>query len=123
MTQQGNIDVPAGRYLQWKLTMPNGAPADVAVNGVTVAYVNRNVAPVIDSVNVQDPAVVYIYVDAHVGVSVNHVVQGRRWIRLSDLVAQGCGQCHRVPSFSAVARRHDGRLAFVCRDHRTHRVR
>ena len=60
MTQQGNIDVPAGRYLQWKLTMPNGAPADVAVNGVTVAYVNRNVAPVIDSVNVQDPAVVYI---------------------------------------------------------------
>ncbi len=58
-TQQGAIDVPAGRYLQWKLTMPNGA-SDLAVNGVTVAFVNRNVAPVIDSVTVQEPAVVYI---------------------------------------------------------------
>ncbi len=57
--QQGTIDVPAGRYLQWRLTMPNGTP-DLAVNGVTVAFVNRNVAPVIDSVTVQDPAVVYI---------------------------------------------------------------
>jgi hypothetical protein len=39
--------------------MPNGA-SDIAVNGVTVAFVNRNVAPVIDSVTVQDPAVVFI---------------------------------------------------------------
>jgi len=58
--QQGSIDVPAGRYLQWKLTTPNTAAADLAVNGVTVAFVNRNVAPVIDSVAVQDPAVVFI---------------------------------------------------------------
>ncbi|HYS55531.1 MAG TPA: hypothetical protein VER58_17370 [Thermoanaerobaculia bacterium] len=57
--QQGSIDVPAGRYLQWKLTMPKPA-ADVAVDGVTVAFINRNIAPVIDSVTVQDPAVVYI---------------------------------------------------------------
>jgi hypothetical protein len=59
MTQQGNIDVPAGRYLQWKLALPNGG-SDVAVDQVTVAFVNRNVAPVIDSVTVQDPAVVFI---------------------------------------------------------------
>jgi len=56
---QGAIDVPAGRYVQWKLTMPN-ATSDLAVNGVTVAFVNRNIAPVIDSVTVQDPAVVFI---------------------------------------------------------------
>jgi len=57
--QQGAVDVPAGRYLQWKLTMPKPA-SDIAVDGVTVAFINRNVAPVIDSVTVQDPAVVYI---------------------------------------------------------------
>jgi hypothetical protein len=57
--QQGNIDVPAGRYLQWKLTMPNAA-SDVAVDAVTVAFLNRNMAPVIDTVAVQDPAVVFI---------------------------------------------------------------
>jgi hypothetical protein len=56
---QGNIDVPAGRYVQWKVTMPTATP-DLAVNSVTVAFINRNVAPVIDSVTVQDPAVVYI---------------------------------------------------------------
>jgi outer membrane protein assembly factor BamB len=56
---QGAIDAPPGRYLQWKLAMPKAAP-DLAVNAVTIAFVNRNVAPVIDSVTVQDPAVVYI---------------------------------------------------------------
>ena len=57
--QQGSIDVPAGRYVQWKLTMPKPA-SDVPVDTVTVAFINRNVAPVIDSISVQDPAVVYI---------------------------------------------------------------
>jgi hypothetical protein len=57
--QQGAIDVPAGRYLQWKLTMPKPA-SDIAVDSVTIAFINRNIAPVIDSVTVQDPAVVYI---------------------------------------------------------------
>ncbi len=58
-TPQGAIDAPSGRYLQWKLTMPKTS-ADVAVDSVTIAFVNRNVAPVIDSVTVQDPAVVFI---------------------------------------------------------------
>jgi hypothetical protein len=56
---EGAIQTPAGRYLQWKLTMPNPAP-DVAVDTVTVSFVNRNIAPVIDNVVVQEPAVVYI---------------------------------------------------------------
>jgi hypothetical protein len=56
---EGAIDAPAGRYLQWRLTTPKPA-ADTSVDGVTVAFVNRNVAPVIDNVVVQEPAVVYI---------------------------------------------------------------
>jgi hypothetical protein len=55
----GPIDAPAGRHVQWKLTMPKPA-ANVVVDAVTVAFVNRNVAPVVDNVVVQDPAVVYI---------------------------------------------------------------
>jgi hypothetical protein len=57
--QQGPVDTPNGRYVQWRLTMPKPA-SDVAVDSVTVAFINRNIAPVIDSVTVQDPAVVYI---------------------------------------------------------------
>jgi hypothetical protein len=55
----GAIDAPAGRYLQWRVTLPKPS-ADTIIDDVTVAFVNRNVAPVIDSVAVQDPAVVYI---------------------------------------------------------------
>src|SRR4051794_374095 len=55
----GTISAPPGRYVQYRLTMPKPA-SNVAVDMVTVAYVNRNVAPVIDSVVVQDPAVVFI---------------------------------------------------------------
>ena len=56
---EGAVDAPAGRYIQWRLTTPKPA-ADTVVDGVTVAFVNRNVAPSIDTVNVQEPAVVFI---------------------------------------------------------------
>jgi sugar lactone lactonase YvrE len=56
---EGHIPSPPARYLQWKLTMPKPSQ-DAAIDGVTVAYVNRNVAPSIDAVAVQDPAVVFI---------------------------------------------------------------
>lgn len=55
----GPVDAPAGRYVQWRLTTPKPA-SDVVVDNVTVAYINRNVAPVIDAVIVQEPAVVFI---------------------------------------------------------------
>jgi outer membrane protein assembly factor BamB len=58
-TADGAISVPSGRYIQWKLNMPKPA-GDIAVDTVTVAFINRNVAPVIDAVTVQDPAVVFI---------------------------------------------------------------
>jgi hypothetical protein len=56
---EGGIDAPAGRYIQWRLTLPVPA-ADVTVDNVVVSFMNRNMAPVIDGVAVQDPAVVFI---------------------------------------------------------------
>lgn len=56
---EGNIAAPPGRYIQWKLSMPKPS-SDIVVDNVTIAFVNRNVAPVIDAVSVQDPAVVFI---------------------------------------------------------------
>jgi streptogramin lyase len=55
----GLIDAPPGKFIQWKLTMPKPA-ANIVVDTVTVAFINRNMAPSIDNVVVQDPAVVYI---------------------------------------------------------------
>jgi hypothetical protein len=56
---EGNISTPAARYIQWKLTMPKPS-TEAAIDGVTVAFMNRNVAPSIDAVMVQDPAVIFI---------------------------------------------------------------
>ncbi|MDQ3281239.1 MAG: hypothetical protein M3Q69_07480 [Acidobacteriota bacterium] len=56
---EGNIAAPPARYIQWRLTMPK-ASADAAVDTVSVAYMNRNVAPEIEALGVQDPAVVFI---------------------------------------------------------------
>jgi hypothetical protein len=56
---QGSINAPAARYVQWKVSTPKPSPS-TSIDTVTVAYLNRNVAPTIDSVTVQDPAVVYI---------------------------------------------------------------
>jgi hypothetical protein len=58
-SSEGAINAPAGRYVQWKLSMPNPA-TDIVVDTVTVSFINRNIAPAIDAVTVQDPAVVYI---------------------------------------------------------------
>ena len=55
----GNIAAPPGKYIQWKLSMPKPAP-DIAVDTVTIVFVNRNIAPAIDAMSVQDPAVVFI---------------------------------------------------------------
>jgi hypothetical protein len=58
-TTEGNITSPAGRYVQYKVTMPKSAP-DATVENVSVAFINRNVAPEIDAVSVQEPAVVFV---------------------------------------------------------------
>jgi hypothetical protein len=56
---EGSIDTPSARYIQWKLTMPKPSN-DAAIDGVTVAFMNRNVAPLIEALAVQDPAVIFI---------------------------------------------------------------
>ena len=56
---EGNVGAPAAQYVQWKLTMQKSAPS-AAIDGVTVAYINRNVAPEIEGIAVADPAVVFI---------------------------------------------------------------
>jgi hypothetical protein len=53
------VGAPPARYVQWKVNVPKPAP-DAAVDTVSVAFMNRNVAPQIEAVGVQDPAVVYI---------------------------------------------------------------
>ena len=58
-SREGSVNAPPGRYVQWKLTMPKPS-AGVSVESVSVAYVNRNVAPAIENVAVQDPGVVFI---------------------------------------------------------------
>lgn len=56
---EGSIGAPAAQFIQWKLTMQKAA-SQAAVDGVTVAFINRNVAPKIEGIAVQDPAVVFI---------------------------------------------------------------
>ena len=56
---EGNITAPPAQYIQWKLTMPKATP-NAAIDGVTVAFINRNVAPEIEAIAVQDPAVIFI---------------------------------------------------------------
>lgn len=53
----GESSVPAARYVQWRVET---TVADVVIESVTLAFVNRNVAPVLDNVTVQDPGAVFI---------------------------------------------------------------
>jgi hypothetical protein len=56
---EGVVNAPPGRYIQWRLTMPTPA-ANVSIDDVNVGFINRNVAPVIDNVTVQEPAVIFV---------------------------------------------------------------
>ncbi|HEY0592640.1 MAG TPA: hypothetical protein VGF40_12795, partial [Thermoanaerobaculia bacterium] len=55
----GRVAAPGARYLQWRLTADR-APAAFEVVSMTAAYSNRNVAPVIDSLSVNDPGVIFV---------------------------------------------------------------
>jgi len=56
---EGDVSAPPARYIQWKVAMPKPA-ADAAIDELTVAFINRNVAPEIEAIMVQEPAVVFI---------------------------------------------------------------
>ena len=50
------VEAPAARFLQWKAVIHDGRPGD-GIDWVSVAYLPKNVAPVIDGIALQDPGV------------------------------------------------------------------
>ena len=48
--------LPRARFFQWKAVIHDGRPGD-GINWVSLAYLPRNVAPVIDAIVLQDPGV------------------------------------------------------------------
>jgi hypothetical protein len=56
---EANVNAPAARYVQWRLTMPKPS-AEATIDTVTVAFLNRNVAPEIEAFGVHEPGAVYI---------------------------------------------------------------
>jgi outer membrane protein assembly factor BamB len=50
------VEAPAARFLQWKAVIHDGRAGD-GIDWVSVAYLPRNVAPVIDGIAVQDQGV------------------------------------------------------------------
>jgi outer membrane protein assembly factor BamB len=51
-----SIEAPPARYVQWKVVIHDGRPGD-GIYWVSVAYLPRNIAPVIDGIQLQDPGV------------------------------------------------------------------
>lgn len=50
------IEAPSARYVQWKAVIHDGRPGD-GIFWVSIAYLPRNVAPVIEGIAIQDPGV------------------------------------------------------------------
>jgi len=50
------MNVPSSRFAQWKAVIHDGRPGD-GIEWVTLAYQPKNVAPVIDGIQIQDPGV------------------------------------------------------------------
>jgi len=50
------VECPPARFAQWKAVIHDGRPGD-GIDWVNLAYLPRNVAPVIDGIAVQDPGV------------------------------------------------------------------
>jgi WD40 repeat protein len=50
------VEAPSARFFQWKAVIHDGRPGD-GINWVSLAYLPRNVAPVIDAIVIQDPGV------------------------------------------------------------------
>ena len=50
------VECPPARFVQWKAVIRDGGPGQ-GVDWVSLAYLPRNVAPVIDAIAIQDPGV------------------------------------------------------------------
>lgn len=55
----GAVNAPPARYLQWKVRSEAPNPR-MSLDSMTIAFVNRNVAPVIESLAVAEPGAVFI---------------------------------------------------------------
>jgi outer membrane protein assembly factor BamB len=55
-TKPGSVEMPPSRFAQWKAVIHDGHPGD-GLDWVSLAYLPRNVAPVIDGIALQDPGV------------------------------------------------------------------
>jgi WD40 repeat protein len=55
-SKPSTVESPAARFVQWKAVIHDGRPGD-GIDWVNLAYLPRNVAPVIDGITVQDPGV------------------------------------------------------------------
>jgi WD40 repeat protein len=55
-SKPATVEAPPARFLQWKAVIHGGRPGD-GLDWVSLAYLPRNVAPVIDAIAVQDPGV------------------------------------------------------------------
>ena len=49
-------EAPSARFVQWKTVIHDGRPGD-GIDWVSLAYLPRNVAPIIDGIAIQDPGV------------------------------------------------------------------
>lgn len=56
---RGAIQAPPARYLQWRVSVDRPTPL-FAIDSMSAAWANRNVAPMIDSLTVNDPGVVFV---------------------------------------------------------------
>jgi WD40 repeat protein len=50
------MEIPPARFAQWKVVIHGGQPGD-GVDWASLAYLPRNVAPVIDGIAIQDPGI------------------------------------------------------------------
>src|SRR3989475_3524540 len=50
------VEAPSARFVQWKAVIHDGRPGD-GIDWVSLAYLPRNVAPVIDGIALQDPGI------------------------------------------------------------------
>src|SRR5215467_11824459 len=51
-----STEAPSARFVQWKAVIHDGRPGD-GIDWVSVAYLPKNVAPIIDGIALQDPGV------------------------------------------------------------------
>jgi sugar lactone lactonase YvrE len=50
------VEAPSARFFQWKAVIHDGRPGD-GINWVSLAYLPRNVAPLIDAIVLEDPGI------------------------------------------------------------------